>query len=109
MANNFKNAILNDVGTTPQTLYTSDGVKSVLLELDVANVSPTGVSIDVSLFDFSTSTTVHLIKGAPIPVGATLQVVSGQKIVLEEDDYIQVTSSVPSSVDVIASVLREVQ
>lgn len=109
MANNFKNAVLNDVGTTPVTLYTSTGVKSILIELDVANISNTGITIDVTLRDSSAGTTVNLIKGAPIPVGSTLQVVSGQKVVLEAGDFIQVSSSVAASADVIASILQDVQ
>lgn len=109
MANNFKNAILNNVGTTPVTLYTSTGVKSVVIELDVANVANAGITIDVTLRDSSANMTVNLIKSAPIPVGATLQVISGQKIVLEQGDFIQVSSSLASSADVIASILQDVQ
>ena len=54
-----------------------------------------------------------LIKDAPVPVGGTLKVISGQKIVMESivdgaNDKIYAYTSGTSSVDVIASVLQDV-
>ena len=54
-----------------------------------------------------------LIKDAPIPVGGTLKVISGQKIVMESavaaaNDKLYAYASGTSSVDVIASVLQDV-
>ena len=54
-----------------------------------------------------------LIKDAPIPVGGTLKVISGQKIVMESavagaNDKLYAYTSGTSSVDVIASVLQDV-
>ena len=54
-----------------------------------------------------------LIKDAPIPVGGTLKVISGQKIVMESavagaNDKLYAYTSSTSSVDVIASVLQDV-
>ena len=54
-----------------------------------------------------------LIKDAPIPVGGTLKVISGQKIVMESavaaaNDKLYAYASGASSVDVIASVLQDV-
>ena len=54
-----------------------------------------------------------LVKDAPIPVGGTLKVISGQKIVMESavagaNDKLYAYTSGTSSVDVIASVLQDV-
>ena len=54
-----------------------------------------------------------LIKDAPVPVGGTLKVISGQKIVMESavagaNDKIYANTYGTSSVDVIASVLQDV-
>ena len=54
-----------------------------------------------------------LIKDAPVPVGGTLKVISGQKIVMESavagaNDKLYAYASGTSSVDVIASVLQDV-
>jgi len=113
MANNFKNAFATSVSTnsgSPTTVYTANngsGVNSILIELDVANTSASGVTATVLVFDDSGSASYHIVKDAPIPAGGALKVVSGQKIVLNADDEIRVYAS-SSSVDVVASVLEDV-
>jgi len=47
------------------------------------------------------------VKNAPVPVGSALKAVSGQKIVLNGDDKIQVYASA-ATVDVVASILEDV-
>ena len=54
-----------------------------------------------------------IVREAPVPVGGSLKVISGQKLVLEagsspEQDKIYVYASTASAVDVIGSVLQEV-
>ena len=52
--------------------------------------------------------TVHLVKGAAVPVGGALVPIGGdQKVVLETTDIIKVTSSASSSADCIVSVLEQ--
>lgn len=107
MANNFTNAFLKDVGTSAATLYTPPSTKkSILIELDVANTANTGVTVDV--YVTRSAVNYYIGKQLPVPIGGTLQVVSGQKIVLLATDTIKVVSSVAASVDCIASVLEDV-
>ena len=54
-----------------------------------------------------------VVKDAPVPVGGTLKVISGQKLVLESltanvNDKIYAYASGANSCDVIASVLEDV-
>ena len=54
-----------------------------------------------------------IVRDAPVPVGGSLKVISGQKLVLEagsapEQDKIYVTASTANAVDAIGSVLQEV-
>ena len=54
-----------------------------------------------------------IVRDAPVPVGGSLKVISGQKLVIESahanvNDKIFVTSSAANAVDCIASVLQEV-
>ncbi len=114
MANNFKNAFATNVSInsgSPTDVYTSSvsgsGVNSILVELDIANTGNSAVNVTVLIRDNSASTSYHVIKGAPVPVGSTLKVVSGQKIVLNADDKIQVYATA-NTVDVVASVLEGV-
>ena len=108
MANNFKNAISKDVGTTPVTTYTSTGMKSMLLNLNVANTASSSISVTVQILDSSASQTVTIIKEAPIPIGSSLNI-ENLKLVLESGDSLKIFSSVATSCDVIASILQDVQ
>ena len=220
MANNFFNAIKTDVSNDsglPTAVYTTpNGLKSILIELDVSNKSTAGVTVTVQIEDESanlggsgnaytasaiatnttglittTSAAPHLlavndriiftngtdpsftnaslppsgdaalsetrmyyvqsipsastftiaesksasspltfdtngasvvwkriyladiVREAPVPVGGSLKVISGQKLVLEagsspEQDKIYVYASAASAVDAIGSVLQEV-
>ena len=106
MANDFKNA--QNVGvTTVATVYTAPAAKtSIILELDIANTSASAVTVSAEVVDTSASTDAYIVKDAPVPVGASLQVVSGQKIILEATDLIRVTAS--GTCDVICSILEDV-
>lgn len=103
----FKNSCLSQVGDTWETLYTCPtGETSILIELDVCNLLGSGVQASVKVVKGSDE--FHVVFGAPVPPGSTLQAVSGQKIVLEGDDILMVKSNTPDSVDVIASIIEDI-
>lgn len=107
MANTFKNELKKNVGSTPTVVYTAPtGVSSIVIELDVCNTTNGSVQTDV--FITSGGTDFYIVKNAPVPVGGALQVISGQKIVLEADDSISVRSSTTAAIDVVASILEDV-
>jgi hypothetical protein len=109
MANTFKNALARNVGTTAVSVYTAPSAKnSICIELDVCNTTSSGVTCDVYITKFSDSLNYYLIKSAPVPVGGSLQVVAGQKIVVSNGDIIKVVSSVASSLDVVGAILEDV-
>ena len=106
MANDFKNAQQTNV-TTQTTVYTAPASKdSIILELDVANVTTSAVTASVKLYDTSDSAFAHIVKDAPIPSGSSLQVISGQKVILETGDYVCITAS--GACDVVCSILEDV-
>lgn len=106
----FKNAIKVSVGNSYQTIYTAPANKdSYVIELDVSTTGTTGVQITARLRDVSAAATAHIVKGAPIPLGSALQVIDGQKIVLEQGDYIELKCDTPGeTVDAIISVVEDV-
>jgi hypothetical protein len=110
MANDFKNAHKQGVTTITDIYEAPAGKTSILLELDVANVTTGIVSVTVTVTDADDSVTpgiqTHLVKTAPLPTGGTLQVVSGQKLILEAEDKVQVMTT--GACDVVASVLEDV-
>ena len=104
--NTFKNKQAASV-TSATTIYTApNGKDSIMLELDIANTTGAAVDVTVKLYDASASTNCHLIKETPVLSGASMKLISGQKIVLEGNDYVQVTAS--GAVDVQASILEDV-
>ena len=106
MANDFTNAQNSGV-TTQATVYTAPASKdSIVLELDIANTTVSGVTASVKVHDSSASTSAHVVKDAPVPAGGALQVISGQKIILLTGDYISVTAS--GACDVVCSILEDV-
>ena len=106
MANDFKNAQAVGV-TSVTTIYTAPAAKtSILLELDIANTATNVVEASVEIFDTSASTDAFLVKNAPVPAGGTLQVVAGQKVILEATDIVKVTAT--GAVDVVAAILEDV-
>jgi len=107
MANVFTNGFQRDIGTTPITIYTCPAnKKSILIELDVCNT--TNANVQVAAYITSGGQDFHLVKNAPIPAGGTLQVISGQKIVLKNSEIVKVVSNTATSVDVVASILEDV-
>jgi hypothetical protein len=107
MANVFKNQLRRNVGATAETLYTvPTDLKSIIIELDVCNVTNGAVTCDVYIT--KSALDYYIVKGAPVPVGGSLQVISGQKIVLEAGDTLKLKSSVASSIDAIVSILEDV-
>jgi hypothetical protein len=108
MANIFKNAVVSGVGVTAANVYTAPtGNTSICIELDVANTTSNTVSANV-IIRKSNGSSAFIIKSAPIPTGSALQVISGQKIVLESGDYLQVQSDTAASIDAVASILQDV-
>ena len=110
MANDFKKAVQSSIGVTasPTSLYTVPaGKTSILIELDLCNKTNASVQCGVIL-SHGGSTDIHLIKNVPIPAGSTLKVISGQKIVAEQNDVVKVYASNASSVDAVLSILEDV-
>jgi len=113
MANNFKNAFATSVSTSsgsPTDVYTANNgsaCNSILIELDVANTGTTAVQVSILVRDSSANASFHIVKNAPLPVGSSLKVVSGQKVVLNGNDKVQIYATA-NTVDVVASILEDV-
>ena len=117
MANTFK-VVSHDVmpasSGTPEDLYTTPGsTTTVVLGIMVANVHSSQVTASVKLVSdtsgggrAATNTTTFLVKDAPVPVGTSLELLSGNKVVLETTDKIQIDCSVTDKVSVTMSIME---
>jgi len=117
MPNTFK-VVSHDVmpasAGTPEDLYTTpSSTTTVILGLVIANVHTSQVTADVKLVSdtsgggrAATNTTTFLLKDAPIPVGSSLEILSGNKVVLETTDKLQVDCSVADKVSITLSIME---
>ena len=115
MANTFKTVTKSSVSTnsgSPTTIYTvPSSTTSIVLGLMLANKGAS--SFDVSAV-LSSSTTnggasqnadVHLLTSVAVENGSSLEIMSGQKYVLQTGDAIKVFAS-DSNIDVILSFME---
>ena len=117
MANTFK-VVSHDVmpasSGTPEDLYTvPSSTTTIIIGLVLANVHTSAVTASVKLVSdtsgggrTATNTTTFLVKDAPIPVGSSLEVLSGSKVVLETTDQIEIDCSVADKVSVSMSIME---
>ena len=107
MANTFKVVTFaaepNSAGT-PYVVYTAgSGVTTVVLGLILTNINTAQVTAEVELVSTTSNRggandvangTAFLAKDIPIPVGSSVELLSGNKVVLEAGDKIRIDCSV---------------
>ena len=122
MANDFKRFAVNNVntssGASATTVYTvpagagSSALESIVIGITISNTSSSGITASVFLDNNSGSNDVHIVKDATIPAGSSLEVMSGNKLVLQNTgsagDILKISASASSSCDAIVSVLEDV-
>lgn len=104
MATNFKNKVLSDVGTTPQTIINA-GVtaKNTIIGLTLTNVTDGVILASIQLTD-DLGVSGYFIRNVPIPPNQSLRVVNGgEKLIVAPSNILQVVSDQDDSLDVIAS------
>jgi len=116
MANTFK-LITRDVAPavagTPETLYTvQSGSRVIILGMTLANVHTAQVLGTVQLVSTTTqsgqtqNTTAHIVKNIPVPVGSSVEIMSGNKIVLNTGDVIKIDASVADKLSITMSYME---
>ena len=118
MANDFKRICTPNVSNSSNsTIYavpnnSGAAVESIVIGITAANKTSSGVTIDIFIDNEDGSNDVYIVKGASIPAGASLEVMSGNKLVLMNDgtngDNLEALASASSAVDVTVSVLEDV-
>ena len=122
MANDFKRFTKPDVGTSTgasaDAVYTvpagagSTALESIVIGITLANKHTSGITASVFLDNEDGTNDVYIVKGASIPAGSSLEVMSGNKLVVQNDgsnaDVLRVESSRASSLDATITVLEDV-
>jgi len=95
---------VNFVGLT--TVYTSTGLKSILIGGTLANNTSNQVSATVQVSSGSTS--YNLLYKVPVPAGSSVVISDAGKTLLNASDEVRVGSSVANSLDVTLAILQGV-
>jgi hypothetical protein len=114
MANTFKlktNAAMPTTAGTPLTLYTVPAsTTTVVLGLMLCNVDSSQRTADVQLVsttsDTETNETVLLVKDIPLPAGSSVELLAGNKVVLQTGDILKIDSDVAAKIDATLSIME---
>lgn len=109
MANNFKNKVINNVGTTVQeVLSVPSNARTTVIGLSLTNLVTSFVYVDVIVKD-DTNTEGYYVKQTLLPANMSLRLVTnGEKLILAPDNVLSVKSSDADSIDVILSYVETV-
>ena len=99
---------------TPYVVYTTpSSTTTIVLGLVLSNIHTSQVTAEVELVSDTsgggrgaTNGTAFLIKDAPIPVGSSLELLAGNKVVLETTDAIQIDCSVADKLSGTLSIME---
>ena len=114
MANTFKlksNANMPASAGTPLTLYTCPGsTTTVVLGLLLCNNDTSQRTVDVKIesdtSDTETNETVFVTKDTPIPATSSLELLAGNKVVLQASDVLKIDSDVAGKIDATLSIME---
>jgi hypothetical protein len=113
MANTFKTVTKAGV-TSEDVIYTvANATTTVVLGVMIGNTTTSQITATVTLSSNTSARAgandeanqdVELVTNAPIPVGGTLELLSGNKIVMETTDVLKLTAS--GAADIAMSIME---
>lgn len=126
MANTFRSFSKASIGTSPTTAYqleleSNNSKTAIVIGIALSNRASTPINVDVQIDRPVTGDTeaptedVYLARNIPIPSGSTLEIMAGQKQIMQifdtggstfVGDKIVATSDTASSLDVIVNSLE---
>jgi len=106
MANNFKLKTKANIGVTTVGIYTvPSATTTTIIGITLANTSGGSINVGIGITR-AAADNINVLKSVPIPQGSSLEVMQGNKVVLEATDTLTVISDVASSLDVAVSLLE---
>ena len=111
MANTFKLKTKAGVDASLATVYTvPSSTTTVIIGLTIANVKGSSVTADAQIVTASSSgenaDDVYVVKDIPLPAGSSVEIMGGNKIILETGDIVKVKGSTTDAVDAILSIME---
>ena len=114
MANTFKLKTKTGVnGAALTAVYTvPSSTTAVIIGLTISNIKGASITADAQIVTASSSgenaDDVYIVKDVPLPAGSSIEVMSGNKIILEAGDIVKASGSNGSGADadVILSIME---
>jgi hypothetical protein len=112
MANTFKvdtkSSLVTDAVSNSTTNVLTAGASATLIVLSamVSNKSGASANVDVYLVT-NTGDDVYLIRNAPVPAGSSLELISGNKVIMESSDVLRARSDTATALDIAVSYLEQ--
>ena len=110
MANTFKLKTATGGSTaanSPFTVYTTPAsTTTIVIGLTLSNLVTQSIAATV-LIENSDGDNVTFLKNVPLPQGSALEVMAGNKVVLETGDVLKVQSNTANSIDTTLSIMEQ--
>jgi hypothetical protein len=109
--NTFKLKTKTAVGTSLTVVYTvPTGRSAVIIGLTIANIVSGSVTASAQIVsttsDIENNASVYFIKDIPLPSGSAVEIMSGNKIVLQAGDIVKLKSNTASALDASLSIME---
>ena len=106
MANNFASHTASLSDATLTTIRSASSNKQVMIGCLISNTGTSALLIDVVLNDGSSDR--YLVKEAPVPVGSSIEIISGKVIIPNGGSVKAKSDNASGNADVIVSTLEDV-
>ena len=107
MAQNFRRATSNNIGTGADTTVFSPSTYDTIVGIRGAIIAATAISVGVFINDGTDD--IYICKSAPIPNGSSIEFIdSGSKIVVHNGDTLKVECDTAAGCDVWVSYVKEI-
>ena len=109
MANTFK--LKTKAGgaiaaNTAMTVYTTpSATTAIVVGMTLSILTASSIAVTV-LIENNDGDNITFLKDIPIPTGSAVEVMSGNKVVLETSDILKVQSSIANSLDTVLSIME---
>ena len=91
---------------TTNIVTVASGTTLIVLSVLVSNKTGSSANANVYLLPAS-GDAVFLIRNAPVPSGSSLEIISGNKIIVTSSDVIRASSDTASALDITVSYLQQ--
>ena len=93
---------------TDASVYTVPSAKTtIVIGFMISNLTTNTIIVGVKITDNEASQTVNFMKNISVPSGSSLEIMGGNKMILNTSDILKVTADTANSYDVTLSIVEQ--